>query len=245
MGTYNHDFGRQPNKDQIIVDGTYFSKISKGNFDFFKINKFIDYKNIYSILTINEQKRIKNKKAKGKTVNLSFKLLMHQKCLKQGGKYIIIGETYYPEYHLENNFDSRGYMYQQQVFDGYRTSNCIIMAFDSLGNLSWDNYMNVNEIQEYSLQENILVFTDTSKSIIMAYYYNNSIISKTVNGNKIVFKKSKDKIETTINENVISEEFGHLEKWYDNYFILSGYQVVFGKNGRKRKVFFFNLINFE
>jgi len=40
-------------------------------------------------------------------------------------------ETYYPEYHYENNFDSRGYMYQQQVFDGYRTTNCVISVLRS------------------------------------------------------------------------------------------------------------------
>jgi hypothetical protein len=79
----------------------------------------------------------------------------------------------------------------------------------------------------------------------MAYYSDGAIKSKVVKGNDVVLKKSEDKMETTKNENVITEDLGHIEHWYDSYFILSGYQVVIGRSGKKRKVFFFNLISFE
>jgi len=159
--------------------------------------------------------------------------------------YVMAAETYYPEYHYENNFDSRGYMYQQQVFDGYRTTNCVISAYNDDGEMVWDNYMHSGEIIELSLQENILVFTDGDSNVVMAYYHDGAVYSKTVSGNNIVYKKSEDKIETVLNETIISEQYGRIEHWYGEYFLLSGHQTIFGLNGKKRKVYFFNLISFE
>ena len=245
MGTYNSDLGRQPIKEMIVTEGIYIGKLKDGQFSFFNTNKLSDFTNVYSTLSYREQIKAKQKKSKGKAVNVNFRLLMHDKSIKQGDMFVLAAEAYYPEYHYENNFDSRGYMYQMEVFDGYRTTNCIVAAFNTEGKLLWDNYMHINDIRTYVLKENILVFSEADSSIVMAYYSDGAIKSKVVKGNDVVFKKSEDKMETTKNENVITEDLGHIEHWYDSYFILSGYQVVIGRNGKKRKVFFFNLISFE
>jgi sporulation protein YlmC with PRC-barrel domain len=245
MGTYNTDVGRLPSKELIRVEGTYIGKISDGNFEFFKTNKFSDFTNAYATLAYRDQVKVKEKQEKGKEVNLEFRLLVHKKSIKQGDLYILSLESYYLEYHYESNFDSRGYMYQMEVFDGYRTTNSIVAAFNGKGELVWDNYMKINEIRDYYLQENVLVFGEEDGSIIMAYYNDGEIKSKVVKGNEVVFKKSEDKIETVPGENVISESTGQLSEWYDNYFVLSGYQIIIGKNSRKRKVFFYNMISFE
>ncbi len=245
MGTYNSDMGRQPTKEMIISEGTYIGKLTDGQFAFFNTNKFSDFVNVFSTLSYKEQMKAKQKISKGKDVEMNFKLLIHEKSIIQGDQYILIVEAYYPEFHYENNFDSRGYMYQMEVFDGYRTTNCIVAAFSTEGKLMWDNYMHISDIRSYTLKENILVFAEADSSIVMAYYSDGDIKSKVVKGNDVVYKKSEDRMETTRNENVITENLGHIEHWYDNYFILSGYQVVIGKNSKKRKVFFFNLISFE
>lgn len=133
MGTYNKDMGKQPSKEQIIALGTYIGKIRNQQFDFFKTNEFSEFVNIFSTLNYNEQLKAKQKVSKGKDVNLGFKLLIHEKSIKQGDLYVLVAESYYPEYHYENNFDSRGYMYQMEVFDGYRTTNCMVAAFNAQG----------------------------------------------------------------------------------------------------------------
>ena len=245
MGTFNTDKRRQQSKDLIVTEGVYIGKIVNGQFDFFKTNSFEDFKNVYSTLDYNEQIKLKQRQSKGKEVNIEFKLLVHKRALKQGDLYVMAAETYYPEYHYESNFDTRGYLYQMEVFDGYRTTNCIVAGFDANGELVWDNYMRVNEIREYGLQENIIVFAEPDTSIVMAYYNKGEIKSKVVKGNEVVFKKSEDRLETVLNETIISEDIGHLQAWYDSYFILSGYQVIIGKNSKKRKVFFFNMVSFE
>ncbi len=246
MGTFNtHISSRQVSNINNPAEGIYFAKISNKNFGFFKTNKFSDFKNVYSTLDYRTAIKAKQKKSKGEQVNIEFKLLIHDKYIKQGDSYIMVAETYYPEYHYENNFDSRGYMTQIRVFDGYKTSNCIVASFDKMGNLLWDNYMHINNIRSYSLRENILAFPEQDSSIVIAYYYDGHIISKSVRGNEVVFKKSEDKIETVYQENVIAEEMGDIQSWYGKYFIVSGHQIVIGRNSRKRKIYFFNLVSFD
>ena len=245
MGTYNSHYSRQMSKESIAAEGTYFGKISNKMFVFFKTNKFSDFRNVYSTLDYRTAIKAKQKHSKGKDVDLAFKLLIHENYIKQGNNYVMVAESYYPEYHYENNFDSRGYMYQTQVFDGYKTSNCIVAAFSETGDLLWDNYMHINNIRSYSLQENILTFPELDSSIVIAYYFNAHIISKSVKGNDVVFKKTEEKIETIYQENIIAEEMGSIQSWYDKYFIVSGHQIIIGKNSKKRKVFFFNLVSFD
>ena len=245
MGTYNSHYSRQSSKENIPAEGTYFGKISNKKFIFFKTNRFSEFRNVYSTLDYRTAIKAKQKQSKGKNVDLAFKLLIHEKYFKQGNNYVMIAESYYPEYHYENNFDSRGYMYQTQVFDGYKTSNCIVAAFSEMGDLLWDNYMHINNIRSYSLQENVLTFPEEDSSIVIAYYYNAHIISKSVKGNEVVFKKTEEKIETVYRENIISEELGNIQAWYGKFFIVSGHQIIIGKNSKKRKVFFFNLVSFD
>ena len=68
-------------------------------------------------------------------------------------------------------------MFQQLVFDGYRTSNCLVAAFSNEGDLMWDNYMHTSNLLELSLQENVIVFGEGDTNIVMAYYYDNNIFS--------------------------------------------------------------------
>ncbi len=245
MGTYNMDFGKQPDEQQIMAEGTYFGKIRASQFDFFNTIPFAEFSNVFSTLDYKQQMRLKRRIVDGKEVEVGFKLLVHEQSIKQGDTYIMTTERYFPEYHYESNFDSRGYMYQMEVFDGYRTSHCIVTAFNGAGRLLWDNFMIVDDIREYYLRENVLVFDQSDSSIVMAYYADDAVKSQVVKGNKVVFKKTEDVVETVMMENVISESMGRIEKWYDHFFILSGYQVIIGKNSKKRKVFFFNLITFE
>jgi hypothetical protein len=245
MGTFNYERGRIKDYDQLVREGTYFAKIVDGHFAFFKTNKFSEFTNVFSTLNYRDQVRAKENVKKGKQVSLNFRLLIHEEAIKQGDLYVLTAEAYYPEYHYENNFDSRGYMYQMQVFDGYRTNNCIVAAFNDQGRLLWDNYMHIDDIRSYKLHENVLAFGEQDSSIVLAYYSDGKVQSKVVKGNEVVYKKSEDRVETVLNENILTDSKGLMEHWYDNYFILSGYQTLIGRDSKKRKVYYFNMISFE
>ena len=160
IGTYNNSSTKKKHKDNPNAYGVFVGKISNNHFDFFQFYRFTDFNNIFKTLSYREQQKLKNMTAKGKTVDLSFMLLMHHTILKQNGQYILVAESYYPVYHYESMYDARGYMYQTEVFDGYKTTYAIAAAFDDQGKLLWDNYIEVRGVQNYYLDKNVTVYND-------------------------------------------------------------------------------------
>ena len=245
IGTYNNSVDKKRRRDDQDAYGVFIGKITNNRFDFFQFYRFTAFNNIFKTLSYREQQRLKNMIAKGKSVDLSFKLLMHDKILKQNGQYILVAESYYPVYHYEPMYDARGYMYQTEVFDGYKTSSAIAAAFDSKGKLLWDNYIEVDGVKNFYLRENITVHTDDNTQVFM-YYVNEKVFSKVTQGNKVIFKREAVELPTVKNgEQVILEDYGLISHWYDSYFLVSGYQKILNRGNKSRKVYFITGVSFE
>jgi len=245
IGTYNNSNSKKKRKDVDNAYGVFIGKITNNKFDFFQYYRFTDFNNIFKTLSYREQQRLKNMTAKGKEVDLSFKLLMHSKILKQNGEYIMVAESYYPVYHYEPMYDARGYMYQTEVFDGYKTSYAIAASFDGTGKLLWDNYIEVQGVQNYYLTETVTVYNDEDTQVFM-YYLNEKVFSKVTKGNEVVFKKEATELPTVKDsEQVLTEDFGRISHWYGSYFLVSGYQKILNRGSKSRKVFFITGISFE
>jgi hypothetical protein len=245
IGTYNNSISKKRHKDSENAYGVFVGKISNDKFDFFQFYRFSDFTNILQTLSYREQQKVKNLTSKGKSVDLSFKLLMHNRILKQNGQYILVAESYYPVYHYEPMYDARGYMYQTEVFDGYKTSYAIAAAFDESGKLLWDNYIEVQGVQNFYLSENVIVYNDEDTQVFM-YYLNEKIVSKVTKENEVVFKKEATELPTVKDtEQVLNQDFGRIQHWYGPYFLISGYQKVLNRGSKSRKVFFITGVSFE
>jgi len=245
VGTFNNLGNRKKRNTDNAAMGVFIGKINGNIFEFFRFYRFTDFKNIYKTLNFREQNKIKTEKSKGKNVNLYLDLLMHRKVLTQNGEFILVGESYFPVYHYETMYDGRGYMYQTEVFDGYQTTNALAAAFDSKGNLVWDNYIRVNGVQTYYLEENVSVYNDEDTQVFM-YYLNENIYSKVTRGNETVFKKEATELPTVMTgEKVLAEDYGKITHWSDSYFLISGFQKIYGLDGKTRKVFFITGVAFQ
>lgn len=245
IGTYNNSVSKKKHKKDDNAYGVFMGRITNDRFDFFQYYRFTDFQNISKTLSYREQQKLKNLEAKGKSVDLSFKLLMHNKILKQNGQYILVAESYYPVYHYEPMYDARGYMYQTEVFDGYKTSYAIAAAFDDSGKLLWDNYIEVQGVQNYYLTESVIVYNDEETQVFM-YYLNEKIISKVTKENEVVFKKEATDLPTVMDgEQVINQDYGRMIHWYDSYFLISGDQKILNRGSKSRRVFFIMGISFE
>ena len=135
---------------------------------------------------------------------------MHDIIVKNG-EYIFVGEAYYPVYHTESHTVTRLETYSvpgvngqssyqtrpvttteyKQVFDGYRFTHALVAGFDEQGAKKWDNCFEMGDIQTYSLREKIKVDQSENK-IGMAYVIGNSIVSKYIDGNKVVEGKKTE-----------------------------------------------------
>ena len=245
IGTYNNAKPKKKRQSEDNAIGVFIGKLNHNNFDFFQYYPFTAFNNIFKTLHFREQQKLKNLKAKGRAVDLSFHLLMHNKILKQNGQYILVAESYFPVYHYESMYDARGYMYQTEVFDGYKTTYAIAAAFDSQGKLLWDNYIEVRDVQNYYLDEVVTVYTDDDTQVFM-YYLSENVFFKVCKKNETVYEKEATSLPTVnTGDQVLDEDLGRIIHWYGPYFMITGYQKILNRGGKSRKVYFVTGVSFE
>jgi hypothetical protein len=89
--------------------GIYLTKINGDEVSDTKYFDFTDFKNYFAALSSKQrerqEKKIKSKKNKGKDLKLNDRMLVHN-IIKQGDKYILVAEAFFPEYRYNNNYYS-------------------------------------------------------------------------------------------------------------------------------------------
>lgn len=243
IGTYNQTEEKRRNTSQTYTHGVFISKISDGISVFEKFHPYKEMTNAFKYLNPNQMVRYMDRKSKGKKTQIGFDLYMHPKVIVNKGEYILLGELYYPEYHMESTYDVRGYWMYEEVFDGYNFTHAIAISMDEKGDLKWDNIMKMENVFSYNIRENVLLHTETSQQVLL-YYQDGKIYSKGINGNQVLFKERDDELKyTREGEAVVVENNGLIFPWYNSYFMVTGYQEIETVKG-KRKVFFISKIGF-
>ncbi|MFH1160437.1 MAG: hypothetical protein V1733_05760 [bacterium] len=260
-------------KDETLVAGTYTQGLSskKGSSDettgFFtspvvtsiqtSINfyNFLDLKNIRLLLderdVLNLRKKSMKKNRSDQEYSLDFSILLHD-LLYWKGEYILVAETYFPQFHTESftdyDFYGRPFTNSYSVFDGYRFTGVMVVSFDDQGKLLWDNSMEIRNILTFSLSPKVVLHFN-SDEIVMTYLSEGKIASRIIKRNEIIEKTTYSELElSSPNDKLLSETLSQMVFWYDNYFLCSGYQEIRdiskGSND-KRLVFFCNKVRFE
>ena len=243
VGTYNEDIHRKMNVTNPAL-GIFVSTITQGKESIVKFHPFSEFTNAKKILDFRNLKRFEESRRKGETIDLGFKLLMHKDIIKMDSVFVLLSESYYPEYHFETYYNFYGSMNSDQIFDGYRFTSAITAGFNEKGDLLWDNIFRISNIISYNLDENVIVYFD-GKTQVMLYYFDGKIYSKVISGNKIVYKKEETEVETVgENEKVLYENYGKIYHWYGPYFLLTGFQQIINDRGKRRKVYFFLKLKF-
>ena len=243
VGTYNNDERRKMNSNNSAL-GMFVSTIVNGKESIIKFHPFSEFTNAKKALDFRNLKRFEESKRKGENIDLGFKLLMHQDIIQMDSVYVLLSESYFPEYHFETYNNFYGSMYSDQVFDGYRFSHAITAGFNNQGDLLWDNIFKISDIISYNLDENVIVYFDGTTQV-MLYYADGIIYSKVISGNKIIYKKDETEVQTVgDNERVLYENYGKIYHWYGPYFLLTGFQQVMDDRGKRRKVYFFLKLKF-
>lgn len=237
LGNYMIGQGKPSSKEMVNTEGFFITHFQGDSLTNFKAYPLSEFKNIYLAMT--------GKTATGKSSPLKYQLLLHEKGYSFNDQIVLAAESYTTEYHYESNFDARGYMYQTEVFDGYQTQHCFLASFNENGDLLWNNYMPVSNVRSDYVQQNITAFNDHNENMVMAYYNQGSVTNLEVQSNATEFKRNTNKLEVLAGESIINEQMGQMVHWYDNYFLVSGYQIIYGLNSKKRKVFYFNLVTFD
>jgi len=250
-------------KKSSYARGLYIAKFDAEGQQEITYFNFGDLKNFFSYMKARREARIKQKierrKIEGKKLRFNYRFLVHNLIEEQDGKYLMIGEAFYPKYNTNTynsyfgGYYSRGAgRYQRNLaFEGFKYTHAIVIAFDKSGNLLYDNSFEINDVLSYDLDQFVNVSVEDDRMVLL-YIYENVIRSKLIQGDEVLEGKSFNEIALTFEEDVAKtpdSEFGGLELWYDNKFFAYGVQKIKNLSSQNvkmnREVFFLNKIQYK
>ncbi len=257
MGTYRLSIGSSNQKNKLKDEsaGIFTSLLVPGNQKNLNFINFLELKSISSLLSSKnlidlKKKALKKNKNMGET-SVDFRILQHDPIV-YNGQYIMASEVFNPQFHTENftdfDFYGRPYTNSYSVFDGYRYTGAIIAAFNSEGQLLWDNAMETRDLIGSDLSPKVVVKPEGDKFLI-AYSAAGGIGSKVIRNAETTGKPEFSKLDSKYpDDKLISETRNGLIPWYDNYFLCYGFQEIKNvalESNNKRFVFYLMKVKFE
>lgn len=104
VGTYGHKNTIGSSKGPSS-QGFYFQSFIDGELQHTNFQSFTKFTNFFEFLSPKQQerqaKKIKEKAAKGEELRLDYRLLMHE-VIRKGDHYIVVAESFYPDYKYNN-----------------------------------------------------------------------------------------------------------------------------------------------
>lgn len=203
------------------------------------------------------EKKIKNKKEKGKTLNIKYHLALHEMQQVNDG-YIFLGEAFYLTYRTESQTIYVNGSPQTQtysVFDGYQYTHAILIKFDLEGNIDWDQIFKMwpNNKPFYIKKFISIDKENKNNGLYFVFADGSKIVSKAFNlDGGLIYEKTSDDIENLYEGDKTKWAISNIDFWYNGYFISYGTQKIKNTNGvkdnkdksvkKKRKVYFINKI---
>lgn len=259
--------GTHSKKSLLYSQGFYLSKFVNGVQQFNQYYPFADLNNFFAHLKPKREMRIKSKierkKQRGKIKKFSYRLLVHR-IIQREDEYIMIAEAYYPRYNYSNSSrgafipygytatSSRGgYPSLNPYFLGYKYTHAVVVGFDRNCNIIWDNTFRIEDIQSYSLEENVKVASDHEKIVLM-YLEENEIRSKVISGNEVVEGRTFNPVKLFFESDEVKTRDPKVEglhNWYGSTLFAYGEHNIRNEHGidgkHHRKVFYLNKIRFD
>ncbi|MCK5372510.1 MAG: hypothetical protein KAQ62_28300, partial [Cyclobacteriaceae bacterium] len=250
VGTYTR-------KRSDMSRGIFLARISQEGDQIINYYNYADLKNFFSYMKARRQKRveerIKRRKVKGKKNKFNYRLLVHE-VVELDGKFIMVGEAFYPKYSQSSYYGGYSSYYGNSygtAFEGYKYTHAVVFGFDRRGRLIWDNSFEINDVISYTLDQFVHI-SMSDKEMALLYVYEDEIRSKIIEGNEVMEGKTFNELKLSFEDDVVSkseDEYGGLEKWYGGN--LFAYGILKIKNMKdegvklNREVFFINKISYQ
>ncbi len=231
--------------------GLFSLKFSGGKQEFLKFYDFLSFKNIPGTYAYRNYNM--GKSASGKNVPLASLFYVSSFDVKEiNNQYVVSLEVYKPYYRTETRMDydfyGRPYPNTYEVFDGYKFYDVIIAGFTKNGKYIWDNDYALNDIHTYELNKHVMVEENEGK-LILSYVSGDKIKMQLIEGPSDIGNEESVKIAGKfIRDKVVDSDNQHIAHWYDNYFLVYGYQKITNrvmKDQNYRTVFYINKVAFQ
>ncbi|MDD4394592.1 MAG: hypothetical protein PHQ33_01740 [Bacteroidales bacterium] len=233
IGTYNTF---QDKNSAQLHSGVYTLQLHKSSFD---SAKFYNYSTLKTKTDVAFDSEVNNN-------ILNFQLFVGD-IFHNRSQYTLATEVYYPEYN--NNYSYSGtQMYNYQTFVGFRYVNAYVTTFDAGGNLLWDNYFPFSNLLSQQLTKRLSVEYLGDEALVF-YPYNSYIIHTLLRGYDVVERMASIKVENSYAQDKVEYcKNPEVFRWYDDYYLATGYQYIRSKAKNpksKRYVFYINKLQYK
>jgi len=242
------------NSDEPRSAGMFFVQFDRGEQTAIKFYDFLNFNHLYGSSegkkSVYNQTAFNTDNENQKKLTTYFDLYDPQ-VLKSGNQYIFSAEAYQPYYttetKMEYDFYGRPVPTTYKVFGGYDFYDVIVVGLSEEGEMIWNNDFTINDLRSYKLERQSIVFSD-DEYISVAYVNNGKVILQTTEGPVDVGTAETD-IETKYSrDRVAQDNFNHIKQWYDNYFLIYGYQILKNRalsDKNNRSAFYVNKIAYR
>jgi hypothetical protein len=237
----------------ISTQGISFGIIGKSGIEKLQMITYTQIKNFKPPLSRTEQRAIKKGAKKGKDVSLNLRIHFIDP-LQYNEEVILVGEVYYATYRTETytttDANGRTTTHTRQVFDGWAFSDILVLSFDLKGNLLWSNAIPYQRNKSFRIYDRVRAILQSDGSIELVYSNGSSVLTTTVDGDKIVQgkkysiggSKKGDKIKRKGVDGAAAE----VDYWFDNFYLASGLQEIKNKElkgkDKKRSIYYLKRI---
>ena len=239
FGTYDMITGRQASvkdlgddDDEANSAGLFYVEFENDVQTKLTYLDFLSFENIYASLGNRSVEYTKSGKPQAKTDSKTlsaFYYMWDPQVLKLNDQYVFSVEVYKPYYRSETRMDydyyGRPSPYTYNIFGGYDYYDVIVAGLSEDGKLIWNNDFALKDLKTYTLARHSVVFSDDD-FVSMAYVNKGKIFLQTIEGMIDIGHVETD-IETKIaKDRVVDDEYNYITNWYDNYFLVYGYQKI-------------------
>ena len=248
---YNSSKATMVGRDTILLTGGYSyikDKKRSGCYSgiytlLFVKNRFVDI-NTHTFGALLAKDSVVNARYLGEA-----NLTMNTHIKQQNEHVFAITEAFYPEYQYTNGTSSYrslsyyGYEPPTRIFSGFRFLNAYILEFDAQGVLVNEWYFPIQNVLTQSLYNLVNLYQDKEGSCLFYYTFKNEVVSQFLHGQHVLEAQAAKTVELLSKTDIVEYNSSLvMQHWYENKFLLSGYQYIknFQRTKGKRYVFFLN-----
>ncbi len=256
-GGYSSGLTKSAGKNLLMAPATgfYFFRISG---DVVQKSSFINFLSMSNAAFTGDREigSLKKKVAKKGNAQVEYSLdypvIIHP-LTRYKDQWMLLGETFTPQFHTESytdfDFYGRPFTNSFRVFDGYRFTRGILAGLDNEGNLVWDNSLEILNLVSFDLSKKVNIFLTGGDNLALSFLSQGKIGYKIIKADQVLEKLDFSPLEMMNPEDkLLDETKSNMIRWYDHYFLCSGYQQVKNINAaenKKRMVFYFEKVRFQ
>jgi hypothetical protein len=266
--------GSFADNNSYFSQGYYFGSLAPGDhmkmeyIGFAELDHFFDYMNPKRAMKM--KKRVLDAKIKNKSFDYKSQVYVHE-LKQQSDQYLITSELYKPEFKESssplgyNSAADKGY--RDKTAQKYVTRSSkltktegashisyyesVILGVDLDGKLLWDRSMSLIDAETLSLEQ-VAKINNVGNEVISLYKKDHNISYHTfdlTSGMEVDSTLAIDTFEEFDEVKMGSERQGKVEYWYDNKFVIWGYQKInnprLAAKDERRNIFFINKLVIE